>query len=50
MAIYLNKMNKKRTLDLTKAMINSVIALICLNQWHKADKHSTGGVGDITTF
>lgn len=49
MAIYINGFDKKETAALTKAMMNSGHTME-FNDPTVIDKHSTGGVGDKTSF
>jgi thymidine phosphorylase len=51
MAVWFNKMSARETSDLTQAMIDSGITYdLSQVAGLKADKHSTGGVGDKTSL
>ncbi len=50
MAVYLRDMDRQESIALTRAMLHSGSVLEGGNRALRVDKHSTGGVGDKTSF
>lgn len=50
MAVYFQGMTAKETADLTQALVDTGDILDLSSLKNTADKHSTGGVGDLTTL